>query len=67
MWWLLGVGVVVAIGVATLEFWSVRQVEERLRRKWRNHDKGKNQAERLVQERETERFGNTDADRKKVD
>ena len=67
MWWLLGVGVVVAIGVATLEFWSVRQVEERLRRKWRDHDKDKNQAERLVQERETERFGNTDADRKKVD
>ena len=67
MWWLLGVGVVVAIGVATFEFWSVRQVEERLRRKWRDHDKDKNQAERLVQERETERFGNTDADRKKVD
>lgn len=67
MWWLLGVGVVVAIGVATLEFWSVRQVEERLRRKWRDHDKGKNQAERLVQERETERFGNTDANCKKVD
>jgi len=67
MWWLLGVGVVVAIGVATLEFWSVRQVEERLRRKWRDHDKSKNQAEGLVQEREEERLSNTDANCKKVD
>jgi len=39
MFWLLGVGVVAAIGVAALEFWSVRQVEERLRRKWRDNEK----------------------------
>ena len=67
MWWLLGFGVVVAMGVATFEFWSVRQVEERLRRKWRDHDKNQNQAQGLVQKREEERFSNTDANCKKVD
>ena len=41
MWWLLGVVCAVAMGVAISEYWSVRQIEKRIRRKWRDHEKDK--------------------------
>ena len=41
MLWLLGAVCVVAMGVAMSEFWSVRQIEKRIRRKWRDHEKEK--------------------------
>ena len=67
MWWAMGVVCVVAVGVVISEYWSVRQIEKRIRRKWRDHERQKNQASRLVHEREKKRLSTTDADSKKVD
>lgn len=67
MWWAMGVVCVVAMGVAISEYLAVRQVENRIRRKWRDHERQKNQAKRLVHEREKKRLSTTDADSKKVD
>ena len=41
MFWLLGVVCAVAMGVALSEYWSVRQIERRIRRKWRDHERRK--------------------------
>ena len=67
MWWAMGVVCAVAMGVAISEYLAVRQVENRIRRKWRDHERQKNQAQRLVHEREKKRLSTTNADSKKVD
>ena len=41
MFWLLGVACAVAMGVALSEYLAVRQVERRIRRKWRDHERRK--------------------------
>jgi hypothetical protein len=38
MFWLLGVACAVAMGVALSEYLAVRQIERRIRRKWRDHE-----------------------------
>lgn len=41
MWWLLGVVCALTMGVVISEYWSVRQIEKRIRRKWRDHEQDK--------------------------
>lgn len=41
MWWLLGVVCALAMGVAISEYLAVRQIEKRIRRKWRDHERRK--------------------------
>jgi uncharacterized protein YneF (UPF0154 family) len=41
MWWLLGVVCALAMGVAISEYLAVRQIEKRIRRKWRDHEQDK--------------------------
>lgn len=55
MWWVMGAVCVLAMGVAISEYLAVRQVENRIRRKWRDHRGQKDKAERLVSERAEER------------
>ena len=41
MFWLLGVVCVLAMGVALSEYLAVRQIEKRIRRKWRDYERRK--------------------------
>jgi len=67
MWWVLGAACVLAMGVVISEFLAVRQLENRIRRKWRDHDRQKRKTEGLVSARAEERTAAQDNTGKEMD
>lgn len=67
MWWVLGAACVLAMGVVISEFLAVRQVENRIRRKWRDHNGQKRKTEGLVSARAEEGTSAQDNTSQKMD